>query len=137
MFVCLYSASLNHKVGGYDNTQQLGHMKPEFHQSYQQRTNNQLQAINEILMKSKSSINSLQKNQENMKVFPEDPPPQAKPMPSNSASDKKSLKIQLNRLHPEHIEQMGKYGDADTYDSESASYYVAIDLILLCYLLRR
>lgn len=82
-------------------------MKPEMHQSYQQRSNNQLQAINEILMKSKSSLN-LQKNQEHMKVFPEDPPPPPKPMLGHSSGDKKSLKIQLNRLHPEHIEQMGK-----------------------------
>lgn len=82
-------------------------VKPEFHQSYQQRTHNQLAAINEILMKSKSSLNNLQKNQEHMKVFPEDPPPPPKPASSN-ATDKKSLKIQLNRLNPEHIEQMGR-----------------------------
>lgn len=101
----------NHKVGGRphnDFNQQLGHIiKPEMHQSYQQRTSNQLQAINEILMKSKSSLNNLQKNQEHMKVFPEDAPPPPKPVPSNSSNDKKSLKIQLNRLNPDHIEQMG------------------------------
>lgn len=84
------------------------HAKPEVHQTYQQRAHNQLAAINEILMKSKSALNNLQKNQETMKVFPEDPPPPPKPAPSNSANDKKSLKIQLNRLNPEHIEQMGK-----------------------------
>ncbi|XP_055299107.1 nipped-B protein isoform X6 [Sitodiplosis mosellana] len=102
----------NHKLGGRphnnDFNQQLGLVKPEMHQSYQQRTNNQLQAINEILMKSKSALNNLQKNQEHMKVFPEDPPPPPKPAPGHSSNDKKSLKIQLNRLHPEHIEQMGK-----------------------------
>lgn len=76
-------------------------------QTHQQRTNNQLQTINEILMKSKSTLNNLQKNQEHMKVFPDDPPPPPKPVPSNS-NDKKSLKIQLNRLNPDHIEQMGK-----------------------------
>lgn len=58
-------------------------------------------------MKSKSVLNNIQKNQEQMKVFPDDPPP--KPAPAaNSAADKKSLKITLNRLNPEHIEQMGK-----------------------------
>lgn len=105
----MYSVQ-NHKLGGRphnDYNQQLGHIKPEMHQTYQQRTTNQLQAINEILMKSKSSLNNLQKNQEHMKVFPEDAPPPPKPTPSNSSNDKKSLKIQLNRLNPDHIEQMG------------------------------
>lgn len=76
-------------------------------QTHQQRTTNQLQTINEILMKSKSSLNNLQKNPEQLKVFPDDPPPPPKPAPSHS-NDKKSLKIQLNRLNPDQIEQMGK-----------------------------
>lgn len=113
IFVSFFSVyrTQNHKVGGRphnDYNQQMGQVKPEIHQSYQQRTNNQLQAINEILKKSKSALNNLQKNQEHMKVFPEDPPPPPKPAPSNSSNDKKSLKIQLSRLNPEHIEQMGK-----------------------------
>lgn len=54
-------------------------------------------------------LNNIQKNQEQMKVFPDDPPPPPKAAPAtNSAADKKSLKITLNRLNPEHIEQMGK-----------------------------
>lgn len=85
----------------------MGQNRVEMQQSYQQRTNNQLQTINEILMKSKSALNNMQKNQEQMKVFPDDPPPPPKPAPSNS-SDKKSLKIQLSRLNPHQIEQMGK-----------------------------
>lgn len=54
-------------------------------------------------------LNNLQKNPVQMKVFPEDPPkPPPKPaVASNSSSDKKLL-ITLNRLDPEHIEQMGK-----------------------------
>lgn len=60
-------------------------------------------------MKSKSMLNNIQKNQEQMKVFPDDPPPPPKAAPAtNSAADKKSLRITLNRLNPEHIEQMGK-----------------------------
>lgn len=82
-------------------------------QTPQQRSTNQLQTINEILLKSKSMLNNFQKNPVQMKVFPEDPPA---PPPSqqkaaggsNSANDKKLLKITLNRLDPEHIEQMGK-----------------------------
>lgn len=77
-------------------------------QSYQQKTTNQLQNINEILMKRNSALNNLQKNQEQMKVFPNDPPPPPKPTSATTAADKKSLKITLNRLNPEHIEQMGK-----------------------------
>lgn len=90
-----------------DYNQQSGHARVEMQQSYQQRTSNQLQTINEILMKSKSALNNMQKNQEQMKVFPDDPPPPPKPAPSNS-SDKKSVKIQLNRLNPDQIEQMSK-----------------------------
>lgn len=112
IFIIFIFRASNHKytAGRPHNNefnQQVGQAKSEMHQSYQQRTNNQLQAINEILMKSKSSLNHLQKNQENTRVFPEDRPPPAKPAPSNSSNDKKSLKIQLNRLHPEHIERMG------------------------------
>lgn len=111
IFVVIFRAS-NHKFAGRPHNneynQQVGQAKPEIHQSYQQRTNNQLQAINEILMKSKSALNHLQKNQENMRVFPEDPPPPQKAAPSNSSNDKKSLQIQLNRLNPEHIERMTK-----------------------------
>lgn len=63
-------------------------------------------------MKSKSMLNNLQKNPVQMKVFPEDPPAPPQPPPkavaSNSANDKKLLKITLNRLDPQHIEQMGK-----------------------------
>lgn len=60
-------------------------------------------------------LNNLQKNPVQMKVFPEDPPappplpsPKQSAVASNSANDKKLLKITLNRLDPEHIEQMGK-----------------------------
>lgn len=59
-------------------------------------------------MKSKSMLNNIQKNQDQMKVFPDDPPAPPKPTPATTAADKKSLKITLNRLNPEHIEQMGK-----------------------------
>lgn len=58
-------------------------------------------------------LNNLQKNPVQMKVFPEDPPAPPPPPPnptalaSNSANDKKLLKITLNRLEPEHIERMG------------------------------
>lgn len=88
-----------------DYNPQMSHVRPEPHQSFQQRSTNQLQAINEILSKSKSALNNLQKNQEQMKVFPEDAP-QKPASASNSSSDKKSLKLQIDRLNSEQIEQM-------------------------------
>lgn len=103
--------SSNHK-----GAQQNHH--PVTSQTYQQRATNQLQTINEILSKTRSTVFSqLQRNQD-QKVFPEDPPPQPKPEPqpqqqkaaatSNSNSDMKALRVTLNRLQPEHIEQMSK-----------------------------
>lgn len=89
-------------------------------QSYQQRATNQLQTINEILSKTRSTVFSQLQRTQDQKVFPEDPPPQPKPQPqpqpqqqksaatSNSNSDMKALRVTLNRLQPEHIEQMSK-----------------------------
>lgn len=115
VFLFVHSSIQNHKgqqrTSMNDYNQQMQPMRPEMQHSYHQRTSNQLQNINEILLKSKSVLNHLQKNQEQMKVFPDDPLPAPKPTPAsgqNSSTDKKSLKIQLNRLNPEHIEQMGK-----------------------------
>lgn len=118
VFVIFFYSAQNHKGQqqqqhrtGNDFNQTMHPSRPDH--SHQQRTSsNQLQTINEILMKSKSLIN-LQKNSTPMKVFPEDPPAPPQPPPkaaaSNSAAnDKKLLKITLNRLDPEHIEQMGK-----------------------------
>lgn len=87
-------------------------------QSYQQRATNQLQSINEILSKTRSTVFSQLQRTQDQKVFPEDPPPQPKPQPqpqqqksaatSNSNNDMKALRVTLNRLQPEHIEQMSK-----------------------------
>lgn len=114
----LFFSSQNHKGQqqriGNDFNQQMHQSRDHSNQTHQQRSTNQLQTINEILMKSKSMLNNLQKNPVQMKVFPEDPPapapPPSKPLEvaSNSANDKKLLKITLNRLDPDHIEQMGK-----------------------------
>lgn len=103
------------------NNQQMHPTRSDYtNQTHQQRSTNQLQTINEIIMKSKSMLNNLQKNPVQMKMFPEDPPapppslpaaaqlPKSSAVASNSANDKKLLKITLNRLDPEHIEQMGK-----------------------------
>lgn len=85
--------------------------------SFQQRTTNQLQAINDILSKSRSAaFNQFQRSQD-QKVFPEDPPPPPPPQPqpqeqqkaaATSNNDMKSLRVTLNRLQPDQIEQMGK-----------------------------
>lgn len=112
VFSSFYSAQ-NHKGQPQQRTSNDFNQSMHPNQTHQQRSStNQLQSINEILMKSKSMLNNLQKNPIQMKVFPEDPPAPAQPPPkaaaSNSASDKKLLKITLNRLEPEHIEQMGK-----------------------------
>lgn len=109
MCVSLIFSAQNHKGQQRMNDfgQHMQQSRSNMHQPYQQSTSNQLQNINEILMKSKSMLNNIQKNQDQMKVFPDDPPAPTKPTAASTAADKKSLKITLNRLNPDHIEQMG------------------------------
>lgn len=106
------------RLSNHKSAQQNHHQMTNTNQTYQQRATNQLQTINEILSKTRSTVFSqLQRNQD-QKVFPEDPPPQPKPEPqpqqqksaatSNSNNDMKALRVTLNRLQPEHIEQMSK-----------------------------
>lgn len=107
--------SSNHKGAQLNH-----HQVTNTNQSYQQRATNQLQTINEILSKTRSTVFSQIQKTQDQKIFPEDPAPQPKPQPqpqpqqqksaatSNSNNDMKALRVTLNRLQPEHIEQMSK-----------------------------
>lgn len=109
----------NHK----SHTQQLQRSNSDHQQSapqsFQQRSTNTLQALNEILSKSKYQFPLPTTNAAERQAPVAAPPPtiadppamapdqqEAKTSPSGSASGKTNLKVNLSRLRPEHIKLM-------------------------------